>query len=111
MIVTALRLACPPAEPETVMNWLNELVRKVDMQVLIPATAIRCEDAGNEGVTGTIVICTSHASIHVWDKCDEPFAQIDLFSCKTFEPQTVLDHVAALMAPGELRYRLIDRNP
>jgi S-adenosylmethionine/arginine decarboxylase-like enzyme len=45
------------------------------------------EDEG--GVTGTIVLSTSHCAIHTWPAREKPFFVMDVYSCRDFEPDTV----------------------
>lgn len=84
IVLKARGLTAAPQTASEVERWLTRLVRAVRMQVLMPARAVRCDDPGNEGVTGTVVIKTSHASIHVWDRCADPHLEFDLFSCSPF---------------------------
>jgi len=90
IIITATNLKNVPKTPEIIIDWLNRLVKTVNMEILIPPKAVRCDDLGNEGVTGIVCIKTSHASIHVWDSGENPFLKCDLYSCATFEPQDVI---------------------
>jgi hypothetical protein len=76
-----------------------------------------CDDEGNEGITGNVLIKTSHASIHIWDKIERPFAKIDLYSCARFTVSEVLELVAEFgptecEATGEpaVEFILLDRN-
>jgi S-adenosylmethionine/arginine decarboxylase-like enzyme len=109
IIITASDLAAPPRDEVSVYLWLARLVETVGMQVLHGPVAQRCDDAGNEGVTGMVLIKTSHASIHVWDQVEKPFAKIDLYSCKDFGLREVLDAVKEF-APGRVDWLLLDRN-
>ncbi len=109
ILVRATNLARPPKTAVEVEDWLRELVALVDMVVLIEPFAIRCEDLGNEGVTGTVCITTSHAAVHCWDSLPEPFLNFDLYSCKDFSPGMVLDHIGKF-GPASCEYFVVDRN-
>jgi len=109
ILVTARGLTAPPRTAEAVEAWLTELVSKVNMEILIPAQGIRCDDEGNEGATGVVCIKTSHASLHCWDAVEDPFLTMDLYSCKEFDVAVVLDHLTAF-GPREVEYMIIDRN-
>jgi S-adenosylmethionine/arginine decarboxylase-like enzyme len=108
LIVTAF-VTRPPMTVEAGENWLRELVGLVGMEILMDANAIYCEDLGNEGVTGVVGLTTSHASFHSWHGAERPFMTMDLYSCRHFEAQTVIDHLAEFGAE-ECRYMVIDRN-
>lgn len=79
------------------------------MKVVIPARAKYVEADGNEGLTGSVNIETSHIAIHVWDKWAPPTIQMDVYSCSCFEADTVLKKLREF---GLLKfeYMMIDRN-
>ena len=88
-------------------DWLTELVSIIDMKVLMPARAIYCTNPGNEGMTGDVVIDTSHAAIHIWDK-DDSF-KFDLYSCKDFDTTKVIQHFKSFVLI-DYTYVVIDRD-
>ena len=45
---------------------------------------------GNRGVTGVVMIETSHIAIHVWDEIDPALVQCDVYSCAEFSSNEVL---------------------
>jgi S-adenosylmethionine/arginine decarboxylase-like enzyme len=90
--------------------WLAELVRIIDMDILIPPHSKYCDIDGNEGVTGTCVITTSHISIHIWSSVERPYIRMDVYSCKEFEVSKVLDYVNDTMQVEEEGHMVIDRN-
>lgn len=91
-------------------NWLEKLVEIIDMKILIPPVAKYCDTFGNEGVTGTVVIETSHSSIHIWHKEEVPYIKMDVYSCKNFNPQDVVDYLNETMDLISGGYTIIDRN-
>lgn len=116
LVLTAFGLTAPP-DDVTISRWLYRLPAKVRMHILHEPVVKVCTDAGNEGTTGYVLIKTSHASIHVWDKVARPYAKIDLYSCADFAVLDVLELVAefgptACEASGEpaVEYLLLDRN-
>lgn len=82
----------PPKDTEVLNQWFINLVHKVGMNVVAGPTSVYVNDPGNEGLTGTVTLATSHASIHIWDKYELPMAQFDIYSCKTYDEQIVIDH-------------------
>lgn len=99
----------PRFTEQSVADWLIRLVRAVEMEVLSGPHVSVCNDPGNEGITGVIVLSTSHSSIHVWDQLVEPYAKLDLYSCKRFALDTVLGMIEELH-PRVCEYEVIDRN-
>lgn len=108
LIITAA-IKTPPQTAEEIEKWLLKVVDAVDMKILMPPRAIRCDTLGNEGVTGLVCIETSHASIHVWSECEIPFLKFDIYSCKRFDPEAVNACIADF-EPYWYESTLIDRN-
>ena len=99
----------PPKEIEIINNWFVELVNKVNMVVVAGPTSVYVTEEGNEGLTGTVTLATSHASIHIWDNTLPSLFQFDIYSCSEFDVNIVLEHLNnfSLM---DYEYILIDRN-
>ncbi len=102
-------VAKPPMTASRGEAWLTELVEKIGMKILIDPQAVYCNTLGNEGVTGIVCLETSHASFHSWSFMDKPFIKFDVYSCKHFDAQTVLDHFACFEPVG-FNYTVFDRN-
>ena len=45
---------------------------------------------GNRGVTGVVMIETSHIAIHIWDETTPALVQCDVYSCAEFSSNEVL---------------------
>ena len=101
-----------PASIETCRDWLDGLVPKIKMNILVPASCVRCDDPGNEGITGTVVITTSHAAFHYWSPRSDCPNRLSfcLYSCAPFDPQAVISHVDEFWSISESRHKLIDRD-
>ena len=65
----------------------------------------RDEDQG--GVSAITVWLESHASLHSWPL--DKYISIDLFSCKMFEYQKILDFTKEFMKLQELNVLVVDR--
>jgi S-adenosylmethionine/arginine decarboxylase-like enzyme len=101
-----------PTSVSACRDWLNALVPKINMNILTPATCVRCDDPGNEGITGTVVISTSHAAFHYWlpeSDCPNRLS-FCLYSCAPFDPEVVIEHVHQFWWIKESRHKLIDRD-
>lgn len=99
----------PPKSCEELNKWLIELVHKVNMIVVAGPTSVYVEEPGNEGVTGTITLATSHSSMHVWDNEIPSLFQFDIYSCKDFFIDIVLEHLD-LFKLIDIEYIFLDRN-
>jgi S-adenosylmethionine/arginine decarboxylase-like enzyme len=100
-----------PPQTEKVLNiWFTQLVNNVGMKVVAGPTSVYVNEPGNEGITGTVTLATSHASIHVWDKQNPAMFQFDLYSCSDFKPNDVLNHINDWFGLESAYWSFIDRN-
>lgn len=99
----------PPKKVSVLNEWFTLLVHKVKMEVVAGPTSVYVDYPGNEGLTGTVTLATSHASIHIWDQQEPSMAQFDIYSCKSFS----LDEVLEQFKPWGLikaEWVMVDRN-
>jgi len=81
----------PPKEEKILNEWFINLVHVVGMEVVAGPTSVYVNYPGNEGLTGTVTLATSHASIHIWDHYTPAMAQFDIYSCKCFTLEQVME--------------------
>lgn len=84
-------LESPPMTSDVMNDWLIRLVEKIDMNILMGPFSIYCDKENNRGVTGSVIIDTSHICFHAWDEPDPSEFQLDVFSCKEFDISDVYD--------------------
>jgi S-adenosylmethionine/arginine decarboxylase-like enzyme len=99
----------PPKEVEVLNKWFIDLVHKVGMVVVGGPTSVYVDYPGNEGLTGTVTLATSHSSIHIWDNLELPMAQFDIYSCKCFTLEDVLEQFKP-WGIVKAEWVMIDRN-
>jgi S-adenosylmethionine/arginine decarboxylase-like enzyme len=100
-----------PPKTEKVLNiWFTQLVNNVGMKVVAGPTSVYVNEPGNEGITGTVTLATSHASIHVWDAQKPAMFQFDLYSCSDYTPHQVLEHIDEWFGLESATWQFIDRN-
>jgi S-adenosylmethionine/arginine decarboxylase-like enzyme len=99
----------PPKSEEILNQWFKELVNKVRMVVVAGPTSVYVDEPGNEGITGTVTLATSHAAIHVWDKQEPAMFQFDIYSCSCFEVSEVIEHLNEFELI-DCEWLFIDRN-
>jgi S-adenosylmethionine/arginine decarboxylase-like enzyme len=102
-------LTNPPKKVSVLNEWFTLLVHKVKMEVVAGPTSVYVDYPGNEGLTGTVTLATSHASIHIWDQQEPAMTQFDIYSCKSFSLSDVLEQ---FMEWGIVKceWVMIDRN-
>lgn len=98
----------PPTDPVYLDAWLTRLVEAVGMEIFMEPRSKYCEDPANSGITGAVIITTSHSSIHIWDNVEQPFLKADLYSCKDFSAEQFLEMIKDF-EPVEVHYSVIDR--
>ena len=100
----------PPKTDKVLNIWFTQLVNNVGMKVVAGPTSVYVDEPGNEGITGTVTLATSHASIHVWDAEKPAMFQFDLYSCSEYTPQQVLKHIDDWFGLESATWQFIDRN-
>ena len=71
-------------------NWMERLISEIEMEILIDPQAAYCDEINNRGVTGIAALKTSSMTFHAWDESDPAIIQLDVYSCKKFDPNIVL---------------------
>ena len=80
----------PPLTEKYIRLWLRKLVNKIDMKIIKGPYASYVQKEGNRGITGVVMIETSHIAIHVWDEERPALVQCDVYSCDEFSSNEVL---------------------
>lgn len=90
-------------------QWLTELVGKIGMKILSGPHVEYSEKTGNRGLTGFVIIETSHIAIHLWDEVQPALAQLDVYTCSNLELPVVFDHFSVL-CPVRVEHKFLDRD-
>jgi len=80
----------PPIDPEIMNQWMVELVDDVKMVVACPPKSSYVSSPGNDGLTGSINIQTSHFAYHIWSEESPARVEMDVYSCSCFKLETIL---------------------
>jgi S-adenosylmethionine decarboxylase len=75
---------------EAVYDFLIKLAKLIDMKILTKPYLVR----GSEnlpGITGFLIIETSHIAIHTFSK--QNYIAIDIYSCKDFDENKVREFI------------------
>ena len=98
----------PLVTERSVKQWLRNLVKKIDMNIIKGPYAAYVSKEGNCGMTGIVMIETSHIAIHIWDENLPALVQCDVYSCAEFSSNEVLAEFVS-MEPTKIEYMLLDR--
>ena len=101
---------CPQEEDlNKISDWIRNLIRKIDMQLLAGPYTTYVNEKGNKGMTSVAIIETSHIALHIWDEVKPGLMQLDVYSCADFNPQDVFDMVNELFKTIKIEYKFLDR--
>lgn len=87
---------------------LHELVDLVDMTPVTQPQAAFVTAKGNEGLTGSINLSTSHIAFHIWNETN--LLMLDVYSCKNFSERNVLQYLDNIFEFVSVDAVVIDRN-
>ena len=80
----------PITSEKEIKKWLRNLVKKIDMKIIKGPYASYVSKEGNRGITGVVMIETSHIAVHIWDETSPALVQCDVYSCAEFSSNEVL---------------------
>ena len=99
----------PITSEKDLKKWLRKLVKLIDMKTIKGPYASYVTKEGNRGITGVVMIETSHISIHIWDETTPALVQCDVYSCAEFQRGEVVMHLG-MMKPKKIEYMMMDRS-
>lgn len=80
-----------------IAKWLKSLVKAMDMKILDGPHCASTNMPGNTGVTGIVIISTSHIVIHVFTDDPFPIVHLDVYSCSDFDKGIILFYLRRLV--------------
>lgn len=107
-LIIRAEVSNPPTDEAWLHNWLNQLVEKIGMKVCRGPITAYVDMPGNEGLTGVVVIETSHIAIHVWDAVDPALVQLDVYTCSTLDKDIIFKELEQ-WNPTKVEYKYLDR--
>ena len=101
-----------PSEPQLslVLAWMKKLIKTIDMNLLQGPNIAYIDQPGNRGITCMALIETSHIVLHIWDEQDPGIFQLDVYSCKSFDVNIVVDCLKNDFDVAKIEYKYLDRN-
>ena len=91
------------------IEFLTNLVDKIDMKIIKGPFASYVNVEGNRGLTGIVMIETSHIAFHIWDEVTPGLIQFDLYTCGQLELDKVISIFKETFDIVTLDYILFDR--
>ena len=91
------------------IEFLENLVRKIDMKIIKGPFASYVDVPGNRGLTAIVMIETSHIAFHIWDEVDPGMLQFDLYTCGSLDKFDVLNALNDMFDIKSIEWVLFDR--
>lgn len=107
-LIVRANLRLPPVCVEEILPWMENLVQKIGMKIMMGPYAAYSEMVGNKGLTAVTIIETSHIALHVWDEVDPALMQLDVYTCSSLDPAHVFEAFQCF-DPTNFEYKFIDR--
>ncbi len=96
-------------DEESIYKFLDEYPGQIGMTKISPPQVFRYVGTKKEdwGVSGFVFIAESHLSIHTF--VERSFVNVDIFSCKDFNADRVIQDLKSWLKFTAFRSQLIDR--
>jgi S-adenosylmethionine/arginine decarboxylase-like enzyme len=98
----------PLKEEKLAIDWMNKLVDKIGMKVMMGPFAKYLDVVGNRGLTAVAIIETSHIALHVWDEDKPALLQLDVYTCGPLDPYDVVEALREFH-PTKIEMKYLDR--
>jgi len=99
----------PPTDEAFIKQWMEDLVKQIDMKIIQgPYTAYVTKE-GNRGLTAIVMIETSHIALHVWDETNPGTIQFDLYTCSTLPVNDVIQNLKSNLGLQDYSFMVIER--
>ena len=109
-VIVRARISDPPRDSVALNDWVTDVVKSVDMNVVSGPLSYYSNDDGNKGWTSVAILDFSHIAIHVWDEENPALLEFDLFSCKVFDVDKVIEMIANKFGLLSYEHIYIDRD-
>lgn len=98
----------PPTDQILARLQLQDLIDAIDMRCILGPYSEYSHLPGNTGLTVVAIIETSHIVMHTWDEQTPALVQLDVYSCKPLDTNTVFEWFEQYK-PVALEYKFLDR--
>jgi S-adenosylmethionine decarboxylase len=108
-----LILDCYNADPKKladvglIFHFLDNFPERIGMKKIAPPQIAEFTNSDKNGVTGIVMIVTSHISIHTYS--DRKCFFMDIFSCSTFDIEKTKEYIQDFFNAGKIDYNIIKR--
>lgn len=107
-LIIRAEVANPLKEEQLAIDWMNRLIDKIGMKVMMGPFAKYLDVVGNRGLTAVAIIETSHIALHVWDEDKPALLQLDVYTCGPLDPYDVVEALREFH-PVKIEMKYLDR--
>ena len=101
---------CPAEESiHEILEWMKSIINKIDMKLMQGPSVSYVDQPGNRCTTCMALIETSHIVIHILDEPNPGLIQLDIYSCKEFKLDIVMNHIKQYFNVLSMQYKFLDR--
>jgi len=99
----------PPTDETFIKQWMQDLVKQIDMKIIQGPYTAYVTKQGNRGLTAIVMIETSHIALHVWDETNPGMIQFDLYTCSNLPVDLVIKSLEDNLGLKNYKYMVIER--
>ena len=107
LILTGLSCRESITDKQSVADFLKTLVKKIDMVAFGEPLVERFGNGIEIGLSAVQLIETSAIVVHTNDQARDMY--LDVFSCKGFSEEVVVDYVREIFQPQQLNFQVLLR--
>ena len=107
-LIIRAEVSNPIKDEQQAIDWMNKLVDKIGMKVMMGPFAKYLDVVGNRGLTAVAIIETSHIALHVWDEDKPALVQLDVYTCGYLDPYDVVEALRDFH-PVKIEMKYLDR--
>ena len=107
-LIVRAKVNKPPTNERWAEDWVNILVEKIGMKVLVGPFAKYLDVEGNRGLTVAAIIETSHVVMHVWDEGEPALIQLDVYTCGPLDTSIIFNELKTFDTV-QIDYKYLDR--
>ena len=107
-LIIRAEVSNPLKEEQLAIDWMNKLVNKIGMKVMMGPFAKYLDVEGNRGLTAVAIIETSHIALHVWDEDKPALLQLDVYTCGPLDHYDVVEALREFH-PVKIEMKYLDR--
>jgi S-adenosylmethionine/arginine decarboxylase-like enzyme len=108
MVMVRAEVTNPPTDPVATKQWILDLIKDLEMEVLLGPDVVYHPEIGNRGLTGIAAIKTSSIQMHCWDEPSPAILMFDVYTCGSLDLEIVW-RALQTFSPTKISYKFFDR--